>query len=142
MTTITTTRPAGTAAATPARRRLRRGGAVLGAVAANGVLWSVGAAFGVDYRLSDSAGSAIIALPVALIATALFALLGWGALAVLERVSRRAQAIWTGLAVGVAALSEVPIFLEQATTGTRVALFILHAAVAAVLIPTFRASRR
>jgi hypothetical protein len=82
-------------------------------------------------------------LPVALIFTALFGLLGWGTLALLERFARRrAMAIWTALAIAGALLSIVPIFLEGATTGTRAALTVLHLAVAAVLVPAFRRTNR
>lgn len=124
-------------------RRVRRAAAVVTTVAVNAVLWAVGAAAGVDYVLSDPTGTAVIDLPVAVVATAIFALLGWGTLALLERVARRrAMAAWTALAVGIALLSVVPVFLEDATAGTRVALSVLHLAVAAVLVPPFRRTAR
>jgi hypothetical protein len=99
-------------------------------------------ATGVDFVLSDDMGTAAISLPVTAVATAIFGLLGWGTLALLERFTRRARAIWTGLAVAITALSIVPIFLEHATTGTRIGLTVLHLAVAAVLVPVFRATAR
>ncbi|MBB6379562.1 hypothetical protein BKA01_006837 [Pseudonocardia eucalypti] len=121
-----------------ASRPARRAAAVVGASAVNAVLWGAATAFGVDFVLSDSTGTAVITLPVAVIATAVFGLLGWGTLALLERFTRHARAVWVGLAVAVAALSIVPIFLEQATAGTQIALTVLHLAVPAVLIPGFR----
>lgn len=121
-----------------AHHRVRRAAAVFGAAAVNAVLWGVASAFGVDFVLSDSVNTAVITLPVAVIATAVFGLLGWGTLALLERFTRRARAVWVGLAVAVAALSIVPIFLEQATAGTQIALTVLHLVVPAVLIPGFR----
>lgn len=124
-------------------RRVRRAAAVVTTVAVNAVLWAVAAAAGVDYVLSDSTGTAVIDLPVAVVATAIFALLGWGTLALFERITRRrAMAVWTTLAVGIALLSVVPVFLEDATAGTRVALTVLHLAVAAVLVPLFRRTAR
>ena len=124
------------------QRRIGRGTAVVVASAVNAVLWGAAAAVGVDFRLADSGGSGVITLPVAVIFTAVFGLLGWGTLALLERFTRHAQAIWTALAVAVTLLSIVPIFLEQATSGTRVALTVLHLAVAAVLVPAFRRTTR
>jgi uncharacterized protein DUF6069 len=123
-------------------RRIRRATAVVGTTAVIAVLWAIGAGLGVDYVLSDSMGSAVISLPVAVIATGMFALLGWGSLALLERFTRRGMAIWTVLAVAVALLSVVPVFLEEATAGTQAALTVLHLAVAAVLIPLFRHTGR
>jgi hypothetical protein len=123
-------------------RRIRRATAVVGTAAVIAVLWAIGAGLGVDYVLSDSTGTAVISLLAAVIATAMFALLGWGALALLERFTRRGMAIWTVLAVVVALLSVVPVFLEEATAGTQAALTVLHLAVAAVLIPLFRRSGR
>lgn len=119
-------------------RPVRRAAAVVGAAAVNAVLWGVASAFGVDFVLSDSTGTAVITLPVAVIATAVFGLLGWGSLALLERFTRHARVVWVWLAVAVAALSVVPIFLEQATVGTQIALTVLHLVVPAVLIPAFR----
>ena len=123
-------------------RRIGRATALVGTAAVIAVLWAIGAALGVDYVLSDSMGTAVIGLPVAVAAAAVFALLGWGALAMLERFTRHGMTIWTVLAVGVALLSVVPVFLEEATAGTHAALTVLHLAVAAVLIPLVRRTGR
>ncbi|HTF49222.1 MAG TPA: DUF6069 family protein [Pseudonocardia sp.] len=125
-----------------AQRRLRRATAVVGATALNGLLWGVSSALGADFVLTDSTGTGIVTLPAALIFTALFGLLGWGTLALLERFTRHAPAIWTALAIAVTLLSIVPIFLEGATSATRAALTVLHLAVAAVLVPLFRRTIR
>ena len=125
-----------------AQRRLHRGGAIVAAMALNAVLWGIASLLGTDFLLTDSMGSAVISLPIAVIFTGVFGLLGWGLLALLERFTGRAVAIWTGVAVAVALLSIVPIFLEGASTATRVALTVLHLAVAAVLVPAFRLDRR
>ncbi|HEX4251175.1 MAG TPA: DUF6069 family protein [Pseudonocardia sp.] len=123
------------------QRRLHRGGAIVGAMALNAVLWGIASLLGADFVLTDSMGTGAVTLPMAVIFTAIFGLLGWGLLAVLERFTGRAIAIWTGVAVAVALLSIVPIFLEGASTATRVALTVLHLAVAAVLVPAFRLDR-
>ena len=133
------TSPARTAAA---QRRIHRGGAILAAMALNAVLWGIASLFGADFVLTDPSGTGVVTLFVAVIFTAIFGLLGWGLLAVLERFTgRRASAIWTGVAIAVALLSIVPIFLEGASTATRVALTVLHLAVAVVLVPAFRLDR-
>ena len=131
----------GTARSAAAQRRIARGTAVVGAMALNAVLWGIASLLGADFVLTDSTGTGAVTLPVAVIFTAIFGLLGWGTLALLERFTARAVAIWTGLAVAVALLSIVPIFLEGASTATRVALTVLHLAVAAVLVPVFRRTR-
>jgi hypothetical protein len=132
----------GPARSATARRRIHRGGAILAAMALNAVLWGISSLLGADFVLTDTTGTGAVTLPVAVIFTAIFGLLGWGLLALLERFTRRATAIWTGVAVAVALLSIVPIFLEGASTATRVALTVLHLAVAAVLVPAFRLDRR
>ena len=131
----------GTTRSAAAQRRIARGTAVVGAMALNAVLWGIASLLGADFVLTDSTGTGVVNLPVAVIFTAIFGLLGWGTLALLERFTGRAVAIWTGLAVAVALLSIVPIFLEGASTATRVALTVLHLAVAAVLVPAFRRTR-
>lgn len=52
----------------------------------------------------------------------------------------RAKAIWTALAAVILALSFAPIWLVQATTGTRIALVVIHVAVA--LLPMVQVSNR
>ncbi|TMQ84004.1 hypothetical protein ETD83_41040 [Actinomadura soli] len=66
------------------------------------------------------------------------ALLGWGAMAVLERFTRHARAIWGVLAAAVLVLSFVPIGIEEATASTRTMLTIIHIAVAVALLPLLR----
>ena len=127
---------------TVAHRVSRRASTVLGAVVATSVLQVGASALGVDFLLSDEMGSAVLTLPVVAIATAIFGLLGWGSLALLERTTRRARGIWTALALTVTVASLVPIFLEHATAGTRVTLVLVHLAVAAVLVPLLRRGSR
>jgi hypothetical protein len=127
-----------TSHSTRTARVARRLGGVLAAAAVNALLWGGFSAVGVDFVLSDPMGTAVISLPVAVVATTVSGLLGWAALAVLGRLTRRAATLWTGLAAGVALASVVPVFLEHANNATQIALTVLHLAVAAVLIPAFR----
>ena len=65
-------------------------------------------------------------------------LAGWGLLAILERRFTRARTIWTGIAIAVL-LASLSVPLSAGTTTTsKVALAMMHLAVAAVLIPTLR----
>jgi hypothetical protein len=77
-----------------------------------------------------------------LVVTAVIGLLGWATLALLERLSRRGTRAWAVLAGLVVVASMVPIWLVDATTATRVALFCVHLVVGLVLIPSYvRAAR-
>ena len=65
-------------------------------------------------------------------------LAGWGLLALLERRFARARTIWTGIAIAVLLASFSAPISAGTTTTTKVALAMMHLAVAAVLIPTLR----
>jgi hypothetical protein len=65
-------------------------------------------------------------------------LLGWAALAVLERITVHAVLVWTIAALVVLAVSFVPFVGVNASGGSKVVLALLHVAVAAVLIPGLR----
>jgi len=123
-----------------ARRRAVRALALTSAALGASAVWAIADAMGVDFRLRDAQSSVVIGLPTVIGFTLLCAGLGWAALAVLERFSRRAVRLWTGLAVAVLVLSIVPIFLEHATAGTRAGLVVIHLAVAVVVIPLLRQS--
>ena len=122
-----------------ARRRIYRGGAVLGALAVNAVLWFLGRAVGADYQVADATGAGeMVGLGPVVVSTAVMVLLGWGVLALLERFTQSARGIWTVLAIAAALLSIVPIFLVEASGATQLALTVLHLAPAAVVVPMFR----
>jgi len=65
-------------------------------------------------------------------------LAGWGLLALLEARFARARTIWTGIAIAVLLASFSAPISAGTTTTTKVALAMMHLAVAAVLIPTLR----
>lgn len=102
----------------------------------------LGRAAGTDFTVSGSGSGESDPFTLAQISgfTLQCGLLGWGALAVLERFTRRARAIWNTMAAVVLALSLVPIWLVQATTGTRVMLVVIHVTVAVALLPMSRFS--
>jgi Family of unknown function (DUF6069) len=70
------------------------------------------------------------------------ALAAWGLLAILERLTRRARVVWTSVALVALALSVVPPLISGTTSGGKVALALMHLAVAAVLVPGLGGARR
>jgi hypothetical protein len=140
MTTQLHPAPSGPAGLTTTPRARRRARALAAAAATllPAAVWLVAHTLGAGFVLTDSQGTATIGLPVVLAFSLLFALLGWGSLALMERRLPRASAWWTALAAAVALLSLVPVFIEDATGGTKAALALIHLAVAAVLIPLLR----
>jgi hypothetical protein len=73
------------------------------------------------------------------IATSILAsLLGWTVLTILEKRTRRAVAIWTGIALATTLLSLLFPILAGITTSTKIALATMHLGVAAILIPALR----
>ncbi|MGB2570100.1 DUF6069 family protein [Micromonospora citrea] len=122
------------ATATPSLRRRALG--VAAAVLAPAVIWAIGAMAGVDYTVENPGQPAFVVglVPVLIFALG-SALVGWLGLVVLERLTRRrAAVIWTTLAVALTLLSFVPVLATEASTGAKVALSVIHLAVAAPLI--------
>ena len=142
MPTTETAQPASTVSSRPskARRPLLRLAGVGATVVVTLAVWVVGRLAGADYVLRDPAGSVTIDPVVTAVVTLVAALLGWGALALLERLTRHAARIWVATASIVVIASMVPIFLIDATPGTQVALFFVHLAVA-VLVPALLRAR-
>lgn len=138
-----TTNTAAIVSSTVTTRRVRAT-AVVGAVLANSVLYMGARALGTDFQITDPGQTEAHQFILSEIAgfTALFALLGWGSLALLERVTRRAKAVWTMLAGTVLVLSFVPIGIEQATPATKAMLTVIHIAVAVALVPMLRTAAR
>lgn len=135
---LTENRPSSTAAVTrPTGSRLRRPAGIVATLLVTLAVWAVGHLAGADYVITDPTGSARIDLVVTAGFTLVVALVGWAVLALLERLTRRGTAIWTVLAVVVLVASYVPVFLVEATTGTRIALVAVHTAVG-LLVPAFR----
>ncbi|MEV4657390.1 DUF6069 family protein [Micromonospora sp. NPDC049301] len=130
-----TAEPSVTTATTTSSLR-RRALGVAAAVLACLVIWGIGEAAGVDYTVESPGQPAVVIGPGEIFGIALgAALLGWAALALLERfVARTARLIWISLAVLVTLLSFVPLVGTEATAGAKVSLGAMHVAVAAALI--------
>jgi hypothetical protein len=133
---ITRTRPT----TAPRVRRRQRAQAAGVAVAASGVLYLGARAAGTDFVLTDPGATVShpLILPEIIVFALVFSLLGWGTLALLERITRHAKAFWSVLAGTVLAASFIPVFLERATVDTRIMLCVIHVAVAVALLPMLR----
>ena len=79
-----------------------------------------------------------VGLGLVLTAALVGSLTGLGLLVVLEKVTSRAVTIWTVVAVVVLLASLTLPLVAGTTTPAKVALALMHVAVASVLIATFR----
>ncbi|TQJ22627.1 hypothetical protein FBZ33_2884 [Micromonospora sp. A202] len=133
------------AVTTPTTSTLRRRALAVGvAVVACLAIWSLGALAGVDYTVESPGQPATVIGAGAIFVVALgAALLGWAALALLERFApRAARPVWISLAVAVTLLSLVPLVGVEATGGAKLTLGATHVAVAVALIALLPRPRR
>jgi hypothetical protein len=111
---------------------------VLAAIVATLVIWAVEARLlGIDLRARPVPGAAAVVVgPAAVVSFTLLAgLAAWGLLALLERLTSRARAVWIVVAV-LALLISLAGPLGGAVTATAaVGLACMHVAAAAILIP-------
>jgi hypothetical protein len=129
------------------QRRGIRALAIVGGAAAALVVWAL-AKYLFDAELRGGAqpgGSNLVDIqPVhVIVSTVMWTAVGWALLAILERFTGRARTIWTWVAVAGLLVSFVsPLVAANMTDGTKLALSVMHVAVAAVVIPVFvRTSR-
>ncbi|MEU4531969.1 DUF6069 family protein [Micromonospora ureilytica] len=130
---------------TPAPSPLRRRAlGVAAAVVACLVIWAIGALAGVDYTVESPGRPATVIGAGAIVTVALgAALLGWAALALLERFATRvARPVWISIAIVVTVLSFFPLLSVEATGGAKLALGATHVAVAVALIALLPRPRR
>lgn len=119
---------------------LARALSVTGATLAAVAVWAAAVpGLGVRLLVRFGSGSPQTVHAQLVVAAALTAsLCGWGLLAVLERRTRHARAIWTAAAVAITAASLSFPLIAGITAATVTALALMHLAVAAVLIPGLR----
>lgn len=121
--------------ATRSRRRMRAAGVAGGILAAVTVWALAGPLLGVDLQITSGTDQPqAIGVDAVITASLTAGLAGWGSSALLERLTRRARPVWTGLALVVLLASLAPT-QAGVTTAATVALAAMHLAVAAVIIP-------
>jgi len=132
------------AAVEAGRRRRFRLLAVAGAVMAALGLWAtVELGFGLDLRSPGEAfggtgGTSDVGPLQVIIASGIGSLTGWALLALLERFSARARAVWVVIAL-LALLASLggPLGGTGVTAANRAVLVCMHLLVAAIVIPSF-----
>lgn len=128
---------------TPVHRTLPRAAASVGAPLAAVLVWLIANdVVGVDLHspaMGSSKQPTTVTVVMVVIAALVAGLLGWAALALLEKTVRRPRAVWTWLAAIVFLVSlGAPLSGSGIDDGSRLTLLLLHASVAAVLIPLLR----
>ncbi|GGV38434.1 hypothetical protein GCM10010182_73400 [Actinomadura cremea] len=121
----------------PAVPGLRRHAyAVGGAVLATALLWAAARSLGVELHVDPGDGrpAQVVGLPLIAGVTLVVSLLASATRAVLDRLTNRAPAVWTGLAAIVLPVSFVPVFYVEASGGAKATLALMHLGVAAVLV--------
>jgi Family of unknown function (DUF6069) len=119
----------------PPRRRRTRVLAVLGAAAASLAVWAIADPLtGVELRVHVGSGFQHVGPAMVIAASVLAGLAAWAVLAVLERFTPRARAVWTPNTLIALALSLAGPLSSGATTGAKLALAGMHVATAVVLV--------
>lgn len=133
-----TTPEASQVAARPGRRRVRAL-AVLAATAATLAVWATAVPLaGVDL-VARSGGTEQTVTPAAVgVSTVVAGLAGWALLALLERFTALARAVWTGSAVVVLLVSLLGPLGGAVGTAATLTLVAMHLVAAAVLVPVLR----
>ncbi len=127
-------------ASTIARLNWTRALGVVGAVAAAVAVWAIAVPLlGVELLVRFGTGAPeSVGIAYVLGASVIGSLAGWALLVLLERRTSRARTIWTAIAVVAVLLSlSLPLY-AGVSTSTKITLAVMHAGVAAVLIPVMR----
>lgn len=110
--------------------------AVVAAVLAAVLAWFVASVLAdVDVRVAPGGAETAVGVGAVVAAAAVAGLLGWALLAVLTRTVGRPGAVWRTVAAGVLLLSLGGPLSSGVGTASVVVLAVLHATVAAVLVP-------
>ncbi len=137
-------RSTSTAPVDAGRRRRFRLLAVAGAIMAALGLWAiVELGFGFDVRspgeaFGGASGTSDVGPLQVIVASGVGSLAGWALLALLERFSSRARAVWVAIAL-LALLASLggPLSGTGITAANRAVLVCMHLLVAAIVIPSF-----
>ncbi|MEV0430542.1 DUF6069 family protein [Micromonospora sp. NPDC050495] len=120
------------------RCRWVRSLAVTASVVLPALIWLVAVPLaGCDLRVADPSGRPPlrVGLGAVVVVAVMVAVAGWGSLALLERFTHVARAMWLVAALSVFLVSFLPLTGSAAAPSTRVVLGLMHVAVAVALIP-------
>jgi hypothetical protein len=134
---ITTARtPAITAAECARKRRRTRALSIVAAAAATFTVWTIAEPIAGAALIVDTGSGRTTVTPAAvLLVTIVAGLAAWGLLALLERFTRRAPAVWSWVAGAVLLISLLGPVGSAVGAGAMAALVGMHLATGAVLIP-------
>ena len=140
MTTTTATStgrgPAVTAADCVRKRRWTRALAIVAAAGATFTVWTIAHPIaGADLIVDTGSGPTTVTPAAVVLVTVAAGLAAWGLLALVERFTRRAAAVWSGIAAAVMVISLLGPIGSAVGAGATAALVAMHLATGAVLIP-------
>lgn len=119
----------------------KRAMAIVAAIVANVIILIVGRVVNGEFPVATVGGDdQTIGFAQVIVVTVLVGLVAWGLLALLERRTARAKAIWTAIAVIVFVLSLLGPLGSGVNTSSKVVLACLHVGAAATIIPLMRRS--
>lgn len=117
--------------------------AIVDAVVVNVLILIAGWVVTGDYPVAAVSGDdQSIGFPQVILVTALVGVAAWGLLALLERVTTRAAATWTTIAVVVFLLSMLGPLESGVGTSSKIVLALMHVGGAATIIPLMLRSTR
>lgn len=105
------------------------------AVGASVLIWLVARLAGTDLTVGIEGREPMVVGLGPVVAVSLgAALLAWGALVVLERLTGRGTAVWSALVVVLTLASMLPLSAADADAGAKVALGLMHLAVGGAVL--------
>lgn len=126
-----------------ARRRLHRAALVLTAGLAAALAWVVAVPIaGLQLDVVTGGHPQTVGVGACIFGGIVGGLMGWAALALLERFTRSPRRIWTIIALVALALSLTSPITAATSPSTAVILTLLHLLVGAIIIPTLPWIRR
>jgi hypothetical protein len=118
-----------------------RAKAIVAAIVANVVILIVGRVVNGEFPVATvGSDDQTIGFAQAIVVTVLVGLVAWGLLAVLERTTSRAKAIWTVIAVVVFVLSLIGPLGSGVNASSKAVLAFMHVGAATTIIPMMRRS--
>jgi hypothetical protein len=127
--------------ASRASARQMRALAIVAAIVANVVILAIARVVNGEFPMvTQGNDDQTVGFAQVVVVTGLAGLVAWGVLALLERTTSRATAIWTAIAVVVFVLSLTGPLGNAVDASSKAVLTCMHIAAAATLIPLMRRS--